>query len=488
MSIEQFVKSEDALNELAQKISALAVQHPLAVFRYKQTVYDILFADHGRKNLNQYSLTSTYNVENIAEQVYSTVRGEELFPHNLADFETWRERSDMHFVFSNKGAPLPDCKVVEYADIPDNFTKWDDELAAFTSEYENERITREFGVEQQIIANSAGGIVVESRPFVNIYYRQGYDPYMVTRTIGAYVSSNADVDRLTRLIEFMPDPTPDGRIRSSGSFVDAFARLHSISNQISHISLEDAGLADHLTHDVIMLSGVSAHEIFGHQFEEPIHPIPVGHQSLFPIGKNVQNEMLILKDNPRQTVNGLEAIGSYRYDSYGRPASAKTHIVDSRVNEHLGGEYIDRKNLRAFLGVDSSESIGNSRQGDDGQFPQPRMSCTVLEGKETVDVDWGGKVLMTPFNGYVLDGNFFKVLSSECYVLNGEGEPKRIGPLEGSRAIYDAIIGMHILPGKSYHTGACFKPGALDENSDAEVPVSFFANHQLWEQLTLRSM
>ncbi|MBZ0258458.1 hypothetical protein K8I31_20495, partial [bacterium] len=102
--------------------------------------------------------------------------------------------------------------------------------------------------------------------------------------------------------------------------------------------------------------------------------------------------------------------------------------------------------------------------------------------------DWSGKILMAPFNGYVLDGNFFKVMASECYVLDGAGEPKRIAPLEGSRAIYDAIIGMHILPGQSYHTGSCFKPGALDDQVDSEVSVSFLANHQLWEHLTLRTL
>ena len=488
MTIEKFVKSEADLKSLANHLSQMAQREPLAVFRYKQTVYDICFADRGRKNINQFSLTSTYNVENIAEQVFSTVRGEELFPQNINEFELWRERTETHYVFSSKGAALPTETYVDCRPIPTNYDRWDDDLTAFTAEYKDERITREFGVEQRIVVNSAGGVIIESKPFLNVYYRQGYEPHMVTRTLGAYVSSNEDVDRMTGLIDLMPDPTPDGRIRKSTSFTDAFARLHAVSRDIAYPSLDEAGMSGCLTHDVIMLSGVSAHEIFGHQFEEPIHPIPVGHQSLFPIGKNVQNENLILCDNPLQTVNGLEVIGSYRYDSYGRPAKTITHIDNSTVVQHLGGEYIDKKNLKKFLGVDESKSIGSSRQGDDGQFPQPRMSCTVLRGRETVDVDWGGKVLMAPFNGYVLDGNFFKIMASECYVLDGNGEPKRLGPLEGSRAIYDAIIGMHILPGQSYHTGSCFKPGALDENLDSEVAVSFLANHQLWEHLTLRSM
>ncbi len=488
MSIEKFVKSKDELQTLADHLSQMAKREAMVVFRYKQTIYDICFADRGRKNINQFSLTATYNVENIAEQVFSSVRGEELFPQNISDFELWRERTEAHYVFSSKGAPLPVERHIDYRDIPTNYDRWDADLTAFTAEYKDERITREFGVEQRIVANSAGGVIIESKPFLNIYYRQGYEPHMVTRTLGAYVSSNNDVDKMTGLISLTPDPTPDERIRTSKSFTDLFACLHDVSREIHFASLDDAGMSDCLTHDVIMLSGVSAHEIFGHQFEEPIQPIPVGQQSLFPIGKNVQNGNLVLRDNPLQTVNGLEVIGSYRYDSYGRPAKTTTHIDNSTVVQHLGGEYIDKKNLAAFLGVEESNSIGASRQGDDGQFPQPRMSCTVLEGRETVEVDWGGKVLMAPFNGYVLDGNFFKVMSSECYVLDSGGEPKRLGPLEGSRAIYDAIIGMHILPGQSYHTGSCFKPGALDDQQDAEVAVSFLANHQLWEHLTLRSM
>lgn len=488
MSIEKFVKSESELKALADCLKQIALKEPLSVVRYKQTIYDICFADRGRKNINQFSLTATYNVENITEQIFSSVRGEELFPETINDFELWRERTETHYVFSSKGIALPTETHFDYRTVPSNYDCWDDDLTAFSADYRDVRITREFGVEQRIVLNSTGGLILESKPFLNIYYRQGYEPHMVTRTLGAYVSSNDDVERLTGLIDFMPDPTPDERIRNTSSFADSFAKLHDVSREVVYPTLKDAGLSDCLTHDVIMLSGVSAHEIFGHQFEEPIHPVSVGQQSLFPIGKNVQNANLILSDNPLQKVNGLEVIGSYRYDSYGRPAQTTTHIDHSSVVQHLGGEYIDKKNVKNFLGVEESTYVGCSRQGDDGHFPQPRMSCTVLQGRETIDVDWDGKVLMAPFNGYVLDGNFFKVMASECYVLDSAGEPKRLAPLEGSRAIYDAIIGMHILPGQSYHTGSCFKPGALDERVDSEVAVSFLANHQLWEHLTLRSL
>jgi len=311
---------------------------------------------------------------------------------------------------------------------------------------------------------------------------------MISRSIGSYVYSNEEVDRIPQLIKYLPDPTPDRTINRATTLSEAFARLYEISNQVEYPDLDAALLSNDLTHDVIMLSGVPIHEIFGHQFEEPICPLQVGQRSLFPVDKNVQNSNLILRDNPLQTIEGLEVCGSYHFDSYGRRTREKTHIENSRVREHLGGEYIDLKNLPTFLGINQSTSVGNARQGDDGSFPQPRMSCTVLEGKTEEEIDWTGKLVMVPFNGYVLDGNFFKVLSSECYVIDKNGRPIRLGPMEGSRAIYDAIIGMHILPGKSHHIGSCSKPNVLEDGVDTEVMVSFFTNHQMWEHLTLRPL
>ncbi len=466
----------------------LAQGNEACLYRYQQSVFDSVYLDRGRKNINQCGLSSAYNMEDIANQVYSSIRGEELFPFNIPAFEEWRRREETPFIFTHKGFHLPTDRIVDYRPVPSNYTQWDDDLLALTRDYQNVRITRDFGVEQHITVNSQSGITIESRSFLCIYYRQGYGPHMISRAIGAYVYSDEDIDRLPVLIGYISDPTIDGRVRKSATFVDAFARLHDVSNEVKYPDLESAGLPDDLTHDVIMLSGVPIHEIFGHQFEEPTYPLQVGQRSLFPVGKNVQNANLILRDNPLQQVEGLDVIGSYHYDCYGRPSRETSHIVDSRVRDHLGSEYADLKNLKTYLGIEQSDFVGNARQGGDGFFPQARMSCTVLEGKEAETIDWCGKLVMVPFNGYVLDGNFFKVMSFESYLIDSEGRPQRIGPIEGSRAIYDAIIGMHVLPGKSHHMGSCAKPGALEDPSEAEVMVSFLTNHQLWEHLTLRSM
>ncbi len=488
LSMEKFVKSEEELREIAHAMMRLVRDKKKSILRYRQVVFDSVYIDRGRKNVSHCCLSSTYNEEDMDARIYSSVHGEELFTFNLPQFEEWKHRSETPYVFTPKGFTLPSEIFFDVREIPTNFEQWDDEFVAFTRDYKNERITRDFGVEQNIVVNSNGGMIVESQPYLSIHYRQGYHPYMITRSVGAYVSNNEEVNRLPLLIEYLPDPTLEQEIRKSRNFTDAFARLHAISHHVDEPDIENSGLSDDLTHDVIMLSGVPIHEIFGHQFEEPVHPLQVGQQSLFPIGKNVQNSNLILRDNPRQRIEGLEVIGSYSFDSYGRPSREKIHIKDSKVYEHLGSEYIDKKNLKTFLGVEKSDSIGNSRQGDDGYFPQARMSCTVLEGKETEAVDWHGKVLMVPFNGYVLDGNFFKVNSSECYLMQDNGKLKRLGAMEGSRAIYDAIIGMHVLPGISHHIGSCSKPGVIEDGYDAEVTVSFLTNHQMWEHLTLRSI
>jgi hypothetical protein len=487
MSIDNYVKSKEELHEIASHLLKLAKQKRQCVYRYKQTVYDSSFLERGRINLNRCGLLTTYNAEDLDERIFSAINGEELFPFNIPAFEEWRKREETPFVFTKKGIPLPTECVTDYRDIPTNYEQWDEDLRSFSAAYQNERVTRDFGVKQEVIVNSAGGVIILSRPFFALYYRQGYGHNIVTRSIGAFVSSNQQVNRLPELIAYISDPTPDGKIRREKTFTDAFAALHEVSHRIVYTDLKSANMADHLTHDVIMLSGVPVHEIFGHQFEEPIEPIPVGQQSLFQVGKNVKNTNLILSDNPNLEIAGLEALGSFQFDSYGRRTRKKIHISDAMVQEHLGSEYVDLKNLATFLGVEKSDSVGSARQGNEGNFPQPRMSCTILEGKEIEDISWEGKLLMVPSHGYVLDGNFFKLMASECYVVE-EGQPKRICPLEGSRAIYDAIIGMHILPGTSYHIGSCSKPCVLEEGNDSEITVSIYANHQMWENLTLRSL
>ncbi|MBD3266402.1 hypothetical protein GF373_07005 [bacterium] len=488
MSIEQFVKSRQEMQDLADGLYPLTAQSTCNVVRYKQTVFDSTFFELGRMNINRCGLNATFNVEDIEHRIYSAITGEELFPFNLPEFQEWRKREEIPFVFNHKGHDLPNTRVNDYRPLPNNFTQWDEDLRAFTKEYRNVRLTREFGVEQTILANSQGGILIESRPFWALYYRQGYGPHLVSRGLGAYVSSAEDINRLPRLIQYIPDPTPDGRIRHSATFTEAFAHLYEISKTIVFENLTQANLSQQLTHDAIMLCGVPIHEIFGHQFEEPIEPIPVGQQSLFPIGKNIQNPNIVLSDTPNLKLEGLNVLGGYAFDAYGRPSRETVHISDGIVKNHLGAEYVDAKNLPTFLGIEQSEFLGNARQGTDGLFPQARMSCTTLQGLAVENGSWEKKVLMMPSHGYVLEGNFFKLIASECYILGDDGEPKRIGPLEGSRAIYDAVMGMHILPETSYHIGNCSKPCALDDGHDAEITVSTFTNNQLWENLTLRAI
>ena len=256
MSIEKFIKSKDELQEIAELFHDLARQRPTSVYRYKQIVYDSSYIDRGRINLNRCGLTTTYNAEDLTDRIYSSISGEELFPFNMAEFEEWRKREEIPFVFTHKGLPLPSDTVIHYRPLPDNYEQWDEDLRRFTIEYQNVRITRDFGVKQQIIANSNGGVVILSRPFYALYYRQGYGPNLITRSLGAYVSTNEEVNRLPELIKYLSDPTMDGRIRNAKTFTGAFANLHDISHEIIHADLKSCKMADHLTHDAIMLCGV----------------------------------------------------------------------------------------------------------------------------------------------------------------------------------------------------------------------------------------
>ncbi len=486
MSIENLIKSEAQMLEIADALVDRLPKDEDVVARYRQVVFESMHTDHGRRNINHCGLSATYNVENLSNNTYSSVQGEELFPHTLEDFERWRERNEIPFVFTRKGVPLPIERSAHWIEPPSNYDFWDRELTEFTKHRPGDRITREFAIEQVITANSCGGLVIESRPFLAVFYRHGYDPLTVSRNMGVYVECEEDVRRFPILLKYLPDPTPDQRLRRAQSFSEAFDRLVRLS-PVRHEDLQSVGLPDVLTHDVIMLNGVPVHEIFGHQFEEPVYPLQVGQRSLFPVGKNVQNPSLILQDNPHQTVEGYSVCGSFCFDAYGRPSASKVHICNSVVQEYLGSEYVDLKNLEGFLGISESEAVGSARQGDDGSFPQGRMSCTVLDGS-VEDIDWSGKVIMVPHNGYVVDGSFFKVHSCECYVLNGSGEPERVGPLEGSRAVYDAIMGMHLIGGRTHHIGSCSKPNVLDSGSETEVAVSFLVNNQLWERLTIRPL
>ncbi len=118
----------------------------------------------------------------------------------------------------------------------------------------------------------------------------------------------------------------------------------------------------------------------------------------------------------------------------------------------------------------------------DGHFPQPRMSCTVLDGP-TENFDLEGKILLVSHEGHTQpQDKTYMVKSYEAYVVK-DGEPQRVIPLQVTGGINQALANMVLLDDKSYQTGMCGKPEPIyypQSRGVAEVQVSQLAKSQLW--------
>jgi predicted Zn-dependent protease len=243
--------------------------------------------------------------------------------------------------------------------------------------------------------------------------------------------------------------------------------------------LEEAGIPLQGTHDLVVLTGVPVHEIFGHHFEEPINYLTFGESGTFQYNQDILNKEIVLSDNPGQQIEGFEVGGFTYFDAYGRVREPRTHIKDGKVLEFLGSEYIDQEKLKRFLNLNASNFVGNAGQYIDGAFPQPRMSCTVLDGASQ-RIDLEGKLVIVPNNGrtnpqektYMLD-------SFECYVIK-DAQPLRVIPLTITGAIHPAMTEMVLLDDLNYSSGNCGKPNPIGEGQ-ASMPVSQLTKSQLWK-------
>ena len=194
-----------------------------------------------------------------------------------------------------------------------------------------------------------------------------------------------EIKKLIGLIKYLADPTPDKRIKKAKSFSEAFHELYEISG-LRYGSLEEAGILLSELYDIIMLTGVPIHEIFGHHFEEPIRFLDFGESGTFKYGQNIQNKSIVLMDNPKQEIKGFRVMGFTHVDAYGRKREPRIHIKDGKVVGFLGSEYADPEKLKQYMNLEKSPFVGNASQYNDGMFPQPRMSCTVIDGPtENID-------------------------------------------------------------------------------------------------------
>jgi hypothetical protein len=479
--ITELLKSQEQLKELADlMVDEARDSNTDVVSRYTRMVFNSAqFADGQKSDWNHSQ--STFNKENISTGVYNVTEIDNLLPVNFEEATVSRDLQSHTFNFMPKGVPLPTEESVFFEQIPTNAQQYDDELREFSKSHKNVRISRYLTVEERIIVNSRGGKTIQVVPVFGISYSHGYSPIPTERDLSAVCTSDEDIRRMTALIRFLADPTPDKRIKNSRNFSQAFDHLHKISG-LKYGSIEDAGIPLSELYDVIMLTGVPIHEIFGHHFEEPIRRLNFGESGAFRFGQSIQNKDILLEDNPDQTIEGFRIRGFTHFDAYGRKREPRVHIKDGKVVGFLGSEYADKQNLKKYLGLEKSPFIGNAYQSIDGFFPQTRMSCTVLDGK-TEDINLEGRLLIVSNEGHTQpQDKTYMVKSNECYVIR-DGEPKRMIPLQVTGGINQALSNIVLLPDWSYQTGSCGKPEPIyypDSRGHAQAPVSQFTRNQMW--------
>lgn len=483
MSNTELIRTGQHLEEIADLMSKeVQTSQENIVSRYMRVFYDIATFINGQKLEHRYT-DSNLNKEMMDSGIFTQTYVDDLLPHNFRDVSVARDLQNQRFNFFPKGIELPTEKEMRIEQLPNNIMMYDDELKAFTKDYPNTRLTRRLTVEQRIVVNSRGGIAIQSIPFFGISYSQGYNPIPTSRDINVICTSDSDLIRLPKLIKYIADPTPEKMIKSAGSFSDAFHELYAISG-LKYGSLEEAGIPLSELYDVVMLTGVPVHEIFGHHFEEPIRFLNFGESGTFKYGQTIENKNIKLSDNPHQLIEGFRVQGFTYFDAYGRKREERVHIKDGKVVGFLGSEYSDPEKLKQYLNLEKSHFVGNAAQYNDGMFPQSRMSCTVMDGK-TEYVDLEGKILVVSHEGHTQSQDkTYMVKASECYVVQ-DGIPKRIIPLQITGGINQALANIVLLSDESYQTGMCGKPEPIyypQSKGYAQIPVSQFTKSQMWKK------
>jgi len=484
MGTKELIRTRSQLEQIADLLYKEIKQFKSenVVSRYIRVIYDSATFINGQKSWWQYC-QSNLNKEMINRGIYTQTSVDDLLPHNVEEVAIARDLKEHRFHFHPKGIPLPTEEESYIEPIPSGITMYDSELREFTKTHKNTQLTRTLTVEQRVIVNSKGGKVIQTIPFFSISYSHGYNPIPTTRNIDVVCTSKDEIKRLTSLIKYLPDPTPDKRIKKAKSFSEAFDELYKIS-KLKYGSLEEAGIPLSELYDVVMLTGTPIHEIFGHHFEEPIRSLDSGESGTFKYGQNIQNKDIVLMDNPQQKIEGFRVWGFTYVDAYGRKREPRIHIKDGKVVGFLGSEYADSEKLKQYMNLEKSNFVGNASQYIDGTFPQPRMTCTVMDGS-TEDIDLEGKILLVPHEGHTRpQDKTYKVKAYEAYVVRN-GKPERVIPLQVTGGINQALANIVLLNDKSYQANMCSKPEPIYYSGSteimAEVPVSQFVKTQMWK-------
>lgn len=483
MTSNELIRNKRELKDIADLLFK-EIQNPdeNIVSRYTRVVYDVATFINGQKSEGK-SCQSNLNKEMMNKGIYTQTGVDDLLPKNIKEVSISRDLQNYRFNFHPKEIPLPREEESYIESIPSGIKTYDKELREFTREHKNTRLIRKLTVEQRVIVNSKGGKVIQTIPFFGISYSHGYNPIPTNRDITVVCTSKEEIKKLPSLIKYLADPTPDKRIKKAKSLSEAFHKLHNLSG-LKYGSLEEVGIPSSELYDIIMLTGVPIHEIFGHHFEEPIWFLNFGESGAFRYKQNIQNKDLVLIDNPQQEIGGFKVQGFTYIDAYGRKRYPRVHIKDGKVVGFLGSEYADSENLKQYMNLEKSDFVGNASQYNDGAFPQPRMSCTVLDGS-TENIDLEKRILLVPHEGYTkLQDKTYMVKSYESYVVK-DGEPKRIIPLQVTGGINQALANIILLNDENYQTGMCRKPEPIyypESRWQAQTPVSQFTKSQMWRK------
>jgi hypothetical protein len=484
MNIQELVRDVSTLENIADLLlkELKKYREENVISRYIRGLYDSAYFINGEEFEVRFFM-SNLSKEMMERGIYTQTMVEDLFPHNVNEVSVARDLQEHRFHFYPKGIPLPKENQSFVEKIPLGFDMYDEELREFSKNHKNTKLARDLFIKQQIIVNSKGGKFIQTIPCIQISYDHGFDPIPTNRIIGAVCTSGDDIRGLTKLIKYLADPTSDKRIKKAKTLTDAFHELYKISS-LKFGSLTDAGIPLSELYDVVVLTGTPAHEIFGHQFEEPIRFLSFGEVGTFKYGQNIQNKDIVLMDNPKQEIENLRVLGFTHVDAYGRKREQRVHIKDGKVLGFLGGEYADPEKLEKYMNLKESHFIGNSSQDLQGWFPQPRMSCTVLDGK-TEDIDLEGKILIVSHEGSTQpEDKTYKVEAKECYVIKN-GEPRRLIPLQVTGGINQALANIVLLNDLNYNCGICKSPEPIyypQSHGRAEISVSTFARTQMWKE------
>jgi len=479
--VQDLIKSREELEEIADALAAEIRNSPgNSVSRYIKVSYDNVCYINGKRIVQQGCQTNV-NQELMNKGIYTQTAIDDLLPYNLKEVFVARDLRPYRFQLASKGIELPKEQMMCFMDIPTAIEEYDHELAEFTKEHQNTRLARTLSVEQRVIVNSEGGIAIQSIPFLTISYSHGYIPITTSRDVTAVCSSPEDIKRFTDLVKFLPDPTPEKKIKRAESFSEAFHELHGLA-PLQYGSLEEAGIPLAGLYDVVVLTGTPIHEVFGHHFEEPMHFLNYNETATFKHNQATGNNEISIVDSPHLMLDDFRVVGFTVVDAYGRKRETRTHVKDGKCMEFLGGEYADSENLNRYLNLQDAENkvfVGNTCQHTDGHFPQPRMSCTILDGK-TEKIDLEGKILVVPHEGHTNpQDKTYLLRAMECYVVKN-GIPRRTLPLKITGGINQALANMTLLDDWNYTLGNCGKPAPQSEGM-AFVPVSEFTRSQMWQ-------